>query len=66
MDADLDAGFDIYYNATSGTNHGFAAIGIGGAYRLYAVNVLNGKATDKGAFPKKYQVTDLALPINQR
>ncbi|MFE0206879.1 DUF4394 domain-containing protein [Streptomyces sp. NPDC058985] len=66
VDADLNAGFDIYYNPASGMNHGFAAIGTGGAYRLYEVNLLNGKATDKGAFPKKHQVTDLALPIDQR
>lgn len=64
VDAALDAGFDIFYNADTGVNHGFAAIGNAGAYRLYAINVLNGKATDKGAFPDSYQVTDLALPIN--
>lgn len=34
--------------------------------RLYAVDVLTGQATGKGAFPAKYQVTDLALPINQK
>ncbi|MFJ3633359.1 DUF4394 domain-containing protein [Streptomyces sp. NPDC090112] len=66
VDAALDAGFDIYYNAMAGTNHGFAAIGTGGSYRLYAVDVLTGKATSKSAFPTKYQVTDLALPINQK
>ncbi|WP_241253646.1 DUF4394 domain-containing protein [Streptomyces sp. W1SF4] len=66
VDADLDAGFDIYYNPVAGTNHGFAAIGTGGSYRLYAVDLLTGKATRKGAFPAKYQVTDLALPFNQK
>ncbi|MFC9583587.1 DUF4394 domain-containing protein [Streptomyces yangpuensis] len=66
MDAALDAGFDIYYNPTAGTNHGFAAIGTGGSHRLYAVDVLTGKATSKGAFPAKSQVTALALPINQK
>ncbi|GAA3083748.1 hypothetical protein GCM10017562_61720 [Streptomyces roseofulvus] len=66
VDAALDAGFDIYYNPAAGTNHGFAAIGNGGSYRLYAVDVLSGKATSKGAFPDRYQVTDLALPINQK
>ncbi|MGW2202085.1 DUF4394 domain-containing protein [Streptomyces sp. NPDC001774] len=65
VDAALDAGFDIYYSPSSGTNHGFAAIGTAGSYRLYSVDVLTGKATGKGAFPTKYQVTDLALPINQ-
>ncbi|WP_260614629.1 DUF4394 domain-containing protein [Streptomyces sp. WAC07061] len=66
VDADLDAGFDIYYNPVAGTNHGFAAIGTGGSYRLYAVDLLTGKATRKGTFPAKYQVTDLALPLNQK
>ncbi|MGW4745307.1 DUF4394 domain-containing protein [Streptomyces sp. NPDC004290] len=66
VNADLDAGFDIYFDATAGMNHGFAAIGTGGAYRLYSVNLLAGKATDKGAFPRNYQVTDLALPIGQK
>ncbi|MEU9852688.1 DUF4394 domain-containing protein [Streptomyces sp. NPDC047974] len=66
VDAALDAGFDVYYNPAAGTNHGFAAIGNGGSYRLYAVDVLTGKATSKGAFPARYQVTDLALPINQK
>ncbi|MFE5628519.1 DUF4394 domain-containing protein [Streptomyces sp. NPDC056543] len=65
VDAVLDAGFDIYYSPASGTNHGFAAIGTAGSWRLYAVDVLTGKAISKGAFPTKYQVTDLALPINQ-
>ncbi|MFI8341960.1 DUF4394 domain-containing protein [Streptomyces sp. NPDC085639] len=66
VDAALDAGFDIYYNPMAGTNHGFAAVGTGGSYRFYAVDVLTGKATSKGSFPAEYQVTDLALPINQR
>ncbi|MGW9068632.1 DUF4394 domain-containing protein [Streptomyces yangpuensis] len=66
VDADLDAGFDIHYSPATGVNRGFAAIGTAGTYRLYAVDVLTGKATDKGAFPARYQVTDLALPINQK
>ncbi|MFG3037422.1 DUF4394 domain-containing protein [Streptomyces sp. NPDC048330] len=66
VNADLDAGFDIYFDAAAGMNHGFATIGTGGSYRLYSVNLLAGKATDKGAFPKKYQVTDIALPVDQK
>ncbi|MGW0915401.1 DUF4394 domain-containing protein [Streptomyces sp. NPDC002784] len=66
VDAALDAGFDIYFKKSTGTNHGFATIKTGGTYRLHAVNVLTGAATHKGAFPKKYQVTDLALPIDQK
>ncbi|MFJ3586762.1 DUF4394 domain-containing protein [Streptomyces sp. NPDC090127] len=66
VDAALDAGFDVYHHPATGMNHGFAAIRDGGAYRLYAVDVLTGKATAKGAFPARYQVTDLALPVNQK
>ncbi|MFC8278419.1 DUF4394 domain-containing protein [Streptomyces sp. NPDC057271] len=66
VDAGRDAGFDIHYDPAKGMNHGFAAIGTSGAYRLYAVDLLTGKVTGKGAFPAKYQVTDLALPIDQR
>ncbi|MFF4982438.1 DUF4394 domain-containing protein [Streptomyces sp. NPDC001046] len=66
VDADLNAGFDIHYSPATGTNHGYATLKTAGAYRLYGINVLTGKATSKGAFPKKHQVTDLALPLNQK
>ncbi|MFJ6485957.1 MULTISPECIES: DUF4394 domain-containing protein [unclassified Streptomyces] len=66
VNADLDSGFDIHYSPATGVNRGFAAIGTTGTYRLYAVDVLTGKATDKGAFSTRYQVIDLALPINQK
>ncbi|MFC9730799.1 DUF4394 domain-containing protein [Streptomyces roseolus] len=66
LDAALDAGFDIYSDPRTGMNHGFAAIGTGGSYRLYAVDVLTGNATGKGTFPKAHQVTDLALPVDQK
>ncbi|MEU9103370.1 DUF4394 domain-containing protein [Streptomyces xanthophaeus] len=60
-----DAGFDIYYSPRTGTNRGFATISTGGSYALYAIDVLNGKATTRGAFPGRTQVTDIALPPNQ-
>ncbi|MFD7917582.1 DUF4394 domain-containing protein [Streptomyces sp. NPDC059752] len=66
VNAGPDSGFDIHYDSSAGTNHGFAALNAGSGYRLYGVDVLTGKATDKGAFPKSYQVTDLALPVNQK
>ncbi|MFF3431392.1 DUF4394 domain-containing protein [Streptomyces sp. NPDC002602] len=65
VNAEPDAGFDIYYNAKTGTNTGFAAINTGNGYGLYAVNVLTGKATSRGAFPDRQQITDIALPLNQ-
>ncbi|MEU9030977.1 DUF4394 domain-containing protein [Streptomyces sp. NPDC048383] len=60
-----DAGFDIYFSPKHGTNHGFAALNTGGAFRLYGIDVLTGAARDMGAFPKQQQVTDLALPLDQ-
>ncbi|MER6201097.1 DUF4394 domain-containing protein [Streptomyces sp. NPDC001586] len=65
VDAALDAGFDIYYNAKTGTNKGFATLGTGSSYSLYEINILNGKATSRGTFPSRQQVTDIALPLNQ-
>ncbi|MFD8728691.1 DUF4394 domain-containing protein [Streptomyces sp. NPDC059611] len=38
----------------------------GGAARLYAVDVLTGAARDLGAFPRRQQVTGLALPLDQQ
>ncbi|MGP3685800.1 DUF4394 domain-containing protein [Streptomyces sp. IBSNAI002] len=66
VDAALDAGFDIYYDAKSGTNEGFAAINAGNGYGLYEINALTGKATSRGMFPNGQQVTDIALPLNQQ
>ncbi|MFE5942827.1 DUF4394 domain-containing protein [Streptomyces sp. NPDC056480] len=66
VDAARDAGFDISYDPATGMNHGFATIAAGGSYRLYSVDLLTGRATSRGAFPTRYQVTDLALPIDQK
>ncbi|WP_405716119.1 DUF4394 domain-containing protein [Streptomyces xanthophaeus] len=60
-----DAGFDIYSSPRTGTNRGFATISTGGSYALYEIDVLNGRATGRGAFPGRTQVTDIALPPNQ-
>ncbi|MCY0951445.1 DUF4394 domain-containing protein [Streptomyces sp. H27-S2] len=67
VNAALDAGFDIYYSPKTGTNKGFATLSTGtnGIYRLYEVNILTGKATSRGTFPRQQQVTDIALPLNQ-
>ena len=61
LDAPLDAGFDIYSSAGSGVNAGYAVTGA----RLFAVNLLTGKASSKGVFPKSRQVVDLAIPLRQ-
>lgn len=59
VDAGSDAGFDIL---TSGTrNTGYATLRVGGAQRLYQVNLLNGSVAKAGTFDKA--VVDLALPV---
>ncbi|MFJ7269070.1 DUF4394 domain-containing protein [Streptomyces sp. NPDC099050] len=65
VNAILDAGFDIYYSPKTGANKGFATISTGSSYGLYEINVLTGKATSRGTFPGKQQVTDIAVPVNQ-
>lgn len=65
VNAGPDAGFDIFFSPKHGTNHGFAALNTAGAARLYAVDVLTGAARDLGVFPRRQQVTDLALPLDQ-
>ncbi|MER6393720.1 DUF4394 domain-containing protein [Streptomyces sp. NPDC001523] len=65
VNAEPDAGFDIYFNAKTGGNKGFATINAGNGYGLYEINVLTGKATGLGVFPARQQVTDIALPLNQ-
>ncbi|MFE5734243.1 DUF4394 domain-containing protein [Streptomyces sp. NPDC056528] len=66
VDAGPSAGFDIYYKASDGTNHGFAALNTGGRQRFYEVDVLSGRADLVGSFPTDRQVVDVALPLNQR
>ncbi|MDT0572144.1 DUF4394 domain-containing protein [Streptomyces sp. DSM 3412] len=61
VDAPLNSGFDIYSSAGSGVNAGYAVTGA----RLFTVNLLTGKASSAGAFPKGRQVVDLAIPLRQ-
>ncbi|MEU9706558.1 DUF4394 domain-containing protein [Streptomyces sp. NPDC047981] len=66
VDAGPSAGFDIYYKASHGSNHGFAALTTSGKQRFYKVDALTGRATLVGAFPAAHQVVDVALPLDQR
>ncbi|MGW1671156.1 DUF4394 domain-containing protein [Streptomyces sp. NPDC002324] len=61
VDAPPKAGFDIYSSSGSGVNAGYAVTGA----RLLAVNLLTGKASSAGTFPKGRQVVDLAIPLRQ-
>lgn len=65
VDAGPSAGFDIYFSPEDRSNRGFAALRTRGAYRLYTVDVLSGRAGLVGAFPKARQVFDIALPLAQ-
>lgn len=67
VNADPDAGFDIYStvrNDRSVDVIGFAVIGVGGSYRVYATDLLTGLVEDQGKF--KFPVTDIAVGLNQR
>jgi hypothetical protein len=60
-DAGSDAGFDVHYSADGpgADGRGLAALNAKGAYRMYRVELLTGRARLVGAFPADRQVTDL-------
>jgi Domain of unknown function (DUF4394) len=66
-DAGSDAGFDIHYSpdGTTADGRGLAALQVNGAYRMYRVELLNGRARLVGAFPASRQVTDLTAGFNR-
>lgn len=66
VDAGPNAGFDIYYSPKDGTNVGYAALQVANSYRLYRISLLSGAAKRIGTFPAGRQVTDIALPLNQK
>lgn len=66
LDADPDAGFDIYTTVRKDRTvdlTAFAVLGKGGSYRLYGVDMLTALADDEGAF--KFPVTDIAIGLNR-
>lgn len=67
LDADPDAGIDIYTTVRKDRTvdlTAFAVLGKGGSYRLYGVDLLTALVDDEGAF--KFPVTDIAIGLNQR
>ncbi|MEU6709187.1 DUF4394 domain-containing protein [Streptomyces wuyuanensis] len=66
VDAGPNAGFDIYYSPKEGVNTGYAALRVANSYRFYRINLQNGAAKRIGTFPAGRQVTDIALPLNQK
>jgi Domain of unknown function (DUF4394) len=66
VDAGGDAGFDVYSTLDAGRtvdNEAFAAVTVGGAQRLLAVDLLTGDATELGQF--NAEVTDIAIRLQQ-
>jgi hypothetical protein len=47
-------------------NQALATVQVNGRYRLVEIDPLTGAARDQGGFPRSSQVTDLAIPLNQR
>ncbi len=67
IDADLDAGFDIYAKLRGGRTvevTGFATLTSGGTSALYSVDLLGGAVDRVGKFP--VPVTDLAVALDRR
>ncbi|HEY5879184.1 MAG TPA: DUF4394 domain-containing protein [Nakamurella sp.] len=67
IDADLDAGFDIYSKLRGGRTvdvTGFATLTSGGLSALYSVDLLGGAVDRVGKFPMP--VTDIAVVLDQR
>jgi len=68
VDAVADAGFDTYSELEDGTTQAlrpFAALEVGGKYRLYTVRLFTGDVHLVGAFPNGIQVSDLAVRLDQ-
>ena len=68
VDAGADSGFDIYSRTRAGAmveNRALAAVSVGGEYRLYGIDLLTGRATDRGAFTEANDVIGLAILLKQ-
>ncbi|MFJ7046041.1 DUF4394 domain-containing protein [Streptomyces sp. NPDC101112] len=61
VDLPPTAGFDIYGTGRNGVNAGYAVTGS----RVYGVDLLTGRASALGSFPRTRQVIDLAIPLRQ-
>ncbi|MFC5824825.1 DUF4394 domain-containing protein [Nonomuraea insulae] len=66
VDAQTDAGFDVYSRLRKGvtvSNTAYATLKADNAYRFYTVNVLTGAVTVVGTFPANRQVSDIAIQL---
>ena len=69
IDATAVAGFDIYSTIRNGVTvevQSLASIKLGnGVNGLYSIKLPTGKATPRGSFNAQFNVTDIAIPLNQ-
>jgi hypothetical protein len=68
VDAAPQVGLDIYSKVREGRtvdNQAVAVLVSGGRARLYTVNLLTGRALQRGTFNQKDPVVDIAFPLNQ-
>ncbi|PAZ09689.1 hypothetical protein CLM62_45270 [Streptomyces sp. SA15] len=65
VDAGPRAGFDVYTSRRTGSNTAYGVLTVGGAQRLYRVDLLNGSVTRTGTFDGGRAVVDMALPLKQ-
>lgn len=69
VDAQGDAGFDIYSTVRNGVTVDARALAslraADGSVSLYSVDLLTGKATRRGGFSSRTRVIDIAIPLNQ-
>jgi hypothetical protein len=68
VDTGAAVGADIYSWVRDGTTvdvRGLAALTVDGKSRLYRLDLLQGRASDRGAFSSRNQLTGIAIPLNQ-
>lgn len=69
VNAGSAVGFDIHSTIRSGVSVGAQALAslhtADGASRLYSITLSTGKASSRGAFPSRYKVIGIAIPLNQ-
>jgi hypothetical protein len=69
VDVGPGAGFDIYSRLRDGRvqgNTGYATLQLGGRAAFFQISLLTGQANPVGFFPVRNQVTDIAIPLDQR
>ncbi|HEX6149036.1 DUF4394 domain-containing protein [Nocardioides sp.] len=67
VDARRDVGFDIVSRVDGGStikNTAYASITTGGRAAFYKVQLLTGRVSPVGSFPRSHHVRDIALPID--